>query len=79
MKKGRLQQMLGGGSSARKSLDESLRAQFIDQLSGVHASVLGGAAWEAADGHGEANPHRPALTAHAENFARTLGAKIFGK
>ena len=71
--------MLSGGSSARKSLGESMRAQFIEHLDEIHASVLGGAAWEAADGHGETNPHQPALTAHAENIARTLGAKIFGK
>ena len=56
-----------------------MRTQFIEHLGEVHASVLGGASWEAADGHGEANPHRPALTAHAENIARTLGAIIFGK
>jgi len=56
-----------------------MRAQFNEHLGEVHASVLGGASWEAADGHGEANPHRPALTALAENFARTLGAKIFGQ
>jgi len=71
--------MLTGGPSARKSLDGSMRAQFNEHLGEVHASVLGGASWEAADGHGEANPHRPALTALAENFARTLGAKIFGQ
>jgi hypothetical protein len=75
----RPKEMLDGGPSARNSPGLGVRLALIAQLNEVHASVISGGAWESAEGYRQTDPHRPALTAHTENIARTLGARLFGK
>ena len=79
VRKSRLRHMLDGGPTLGKSSSLNARLEFIAHLNEIHASVMSGGAWESAGGYRQADPHRPALTAHTENIARTLGALLFGK
>lgn len=79
VRKSRLRHMLDGGPALGKSSSLNARLEFITRLNEIHASVMSGGAWESAGGYRQADPHRPALTAHTENIARTLGTLLFGK
>jgi len=57
----------------------NVRPAPIANLDEALAFVMSGGAWESAVGYQPADPHRPALTAHAENMARRVGAWFFGK
>lgn len=57
--------------------DRNTLLEFIVPFDEIYASVIGPSG--TTGGYRAADPHRPALTAHAENIARTWGARLFGK
>ena len=74
-----LRKILDRGSSGGIPSDVNARPKSIANLDEALAFVMSGGAWESAVGYQPADPHRPALTAHAENMARRVGACFFGK
>lgn len=69
--------MSNEGPFGANPADRDTPLEFIVPFDEIYASVIG--LGECAEGYRAADPHRPALTAHAENIARTWGARLFGK
>lgn len=70
--------MLDEGSFKGNPPDPNTPLELIVPFDEIYASVISGSTGEPAEGYRPSDPHRPALTAHAENIARTWGARLFG-
>jgi len=80
VRKSRLKKILDGGPGNGKSFELSTHAQMFGYLDGVHASVVGGGAWEPHESpEAELRPPGHALTTRTENIARSVGYGCFGK
>jgi len=80
VRRSKLKKILDGGSANGNSSELSTHAQMFGYLDGVHASVVGGGAWEPHENpDSEPRPPGHALTTRTENIARTVGYGCFGK
>jgi hypothetical protein len=79
VRKSWLKKILDRDPSGGSPSGVNVRPAPIANLDEALAFVMSGGAWESAVGYQPADPHRPALTAHAENMARRVGAWFFGK
>jgi len=71
--------MLDEGPLGGNPTDKNTRLELIARFDEIYASIMGARPGDYIEGYREADPHRPALTAHTENIARTWGTRLFGK
>jgi hypothetical protein len=79
VKKAELERMLDEGPFGGKPADPNTRLELIARFDEIYASIMGARTGDSVEGYRAADPHRPALTAHTENIARTWGTRLFGK
>ena len=80
MKENGPKKMLDDGPFGGNPTDPDTRPQLIVAFDEIYASAINVDIGESsAEGYRATDPHRPALTAHTENLARTWGARLFGE